>query len=218
MSTMACRRSTSVFVIACSSLPSSFFSHGNRSPISIAEHSAMFLPAILLASAAWLSRAPLHSVARTHRQVRLDLLLRALGQCLEIALDVRARELRDDALVARVERLAIVGRLELALAAVEQQVHLGLGELRQLLVRVEEPARRVDVVLPRSEHRNLHGALGQRLRQVEEAIRLDAELLAEAAALGTHALRVVEREHVRVARRAACRRARTTGAAPCRCR
>ena len=62
------------------------------------RHSAMLWPLILQLSAAWLSRAPLHSEHGADGHIGRHCLLRALRHGFDVALDVLGRELLDDAL------------------------------------------------------------------------------------------------------------------------
>ena len=137
--------------------------------------------------------------ARPRPEVRLDRLPGPLRQQLDVAADVAALDLGDDPQIRDVDRAVAELHLELAPLAVEQQVHLLLREVLQLLVDVEEARGRVGEMLPGGEERHLHRPFLERLRQVDEVVRGDADLLAETAALGAHALRVVERECVGVA-------------------
>ena len=74
-------------------------------------------------------------------QIRHHRFLRALAERLDVALHVRAFDLGDDAGVGEVDGAPAELRLELLVLAVEQQLHLVLGELAELLVVVEEAAR-----------------------------------------------------------------------------
>src|SRR5882672_1383106 len=76
-------------------------------------------------------------------EVRRHRLLGACAERLDVALDIRAFDLGDDAGVGEVDGAPAELRLELAILAVEQQVHLVLRELAELLVVVEEAAQRV---------------------------------------------------------------------------
>ena len=132
-------------------------------------------------------------------QVGRDLLLRARRQRLEVAPDVGALNLFDDAHERDVHVAVAESHLDLPRLAVQQQVHLLLRELRQLLVLVEEARGRIGPALPRREERHLHGAFSERFGAVDEVVGDDAQLLAETIALSAHPLGIVERKGVRIA-------------------
>ncbi len=137
--------------------------------------------------------------ARLHPQVGLDGFLRPLRPGLDVAPDILLLEFLDDAEVGGVHRLVADPQLVLAVLAVQEEVHLLRGVVGKLLVVVEEAGRGVGVDLPTAPRGDLDGAFVERLGEIDEAIRHDADLPADAVALGAHALGIVERERVRVA-------------------
>jgi hypothetical protein len=82
----------------------------------------------------------------------------------------------------------------------KQQVHLLFREVLQLLVVVEEARSGVGALFPDKSKSLKEGAVQVPFfAPCDEVARCHADLLAETAALGTHALRVVERKRVRIA-------------------
>ncbi len=130
-----------------------------RSLICIAAQSAMFLPRISDDRAVAFSRVPPHDgQAERWRSAR-----RPRGQLAwsesSVLDEVRPSDLVDEADVGEVEVL----ELDLRLLAVEEALPLGVGEVAQRLVGVEEAGVGVDAVVPRAglEAREGDGALVQ---------------------------------------------------------
>ena len=120
-------------------------------------------------------------------EVRLDGLLHPLRERLDVAPDVGPLDLLEHADVRGVHRLVADRQLVLAVLAPQEQVHLLRGVVAQLLVVVEEARRRVRADLPADPHRHLDRALVERLVEVQEVVRDDRDLAAQAVALGAHA-------------------------------
>ena len=98
-------------------------------------------------------------------------LLRPLRQRFELALDIGALDLLDDPHEGDVHGAVAEAHLHLLRLAVRQQLHLGAGELRHLLVLVEEAGRSIGADLPRREERHLHRPFGERLQTIEKIRR-----------------------------------------------
>src|SRR4030095_16655492 len=96
-------------------------------------------------------------------EVRHHRLLRAFAERLDVAADVRTLDAFDDAGVGEVDGAPAELRLELAILAVQQQLHFVLRELVELLVVVEEAAQRIRLRFPFAEERYLHRAFIERL-------------------------------------------------------
>ena len=126
--------------------------------------------------------------------------LRALRIALHVARDVLAAELVDNAFKGQVDGLGQL-HLDLVRLAVEQQVHLVRAVVGQLLVGIEQPRLDQDVPAPAVD--GVVGvqdrALVERLRGVQKLVEVDADLAADAVALGAHALRVVKRKGIGIA-------------------
>src|ERR1039457_6053788 len=138
------RRSTSGMAIAAATSPPILRMTGISSPISMALISAMFINWILEESTALLRRAPLH-----------------VGQTWSFKYGHEGD----------VHGAVAEAHLHLLRLAVQQQLHLGAGELRHLLVLVEEAGRSIGADLPRREERHLHRPFRERLQTIEKIRR-----------------------------------------------
>jgi hypothetical protein len=152
----------------------------------------MFRPLIVQASACWLRREG----ARPRLEEGANGLLRPLGVRLQVASDIRLLDLLDDSGVGQVDRVVAELHPVLLLLAVQQEVHLLGRVVVQPFVVVEKARRRVRSDFPRRPERHLDGAPVERLRQVQEALRRHAQLVAKPVARRAHPQGIVEGEGV----------------------
>ena len=174
-------------------------SHSARSLICIAQASAMLMPSIFDDRAASLSRLPPHSGQAREGDDPLDERPDVRLHRVDVLGQHRLLDLRDQSLVGQVDALDLdLGRL-----LVEEVMELGLGEVADRLVRVEEAAAAEDAAVPavHAVAGDLERALVERLAVVVQLGQVDVVDRAHALAARTHAA-VVD------ARRARRRRSR----------